>query len=881
MALNQNLTKTGLPLLPWLPEIVHILRQQGRLILQAEPGSGKSTLVPLALLDLPGSIVMLEPRRITAIGIASRMAEILEEPLGKTVGYSVRGDRCISRESRIEVLTEGLLVRRIQTNPELPGVSTIVFDEFHERSLFTDLSFALVLDLCRIRPDLKILIMSATMECGIIADHINMIENRQGTDRVQVLSCPGRTYPVETEYRPPRTGESIIECCGRTIRSLLEESRSVIPLRKSSAIHQNHAVLESGVSGSAILAFLPGRREIAAVSELLSDLGPDTEVLPLHGSLPLTEQRRVLRGAEPGTNRVILATNIAETSLTVPDVSIVVDTGLVRLQRYHLRTGMDRLSLEAASMQSADQRRGRAGRLGPGRCIRLWAPQDTRPAATEPEILRLDLSSLVLESALWGALDREALPWLEAPPRPAWDAGKKLLTDMGALDQEGRPTETGRQLARLALHPRLGMLALAGLEEGDPVLGALLAALISERDPSGLENEADIRLRLEAFTIPGIPSQYRAAVDLALDILSRLDRANQAPKAKKNTDLRLTSRSIELAGALLARAFPDRICRRQENGSYRFSSGREAALKGRLAQEEWLVAPDADAGERSGYIYLASPISKTQALHLLEPQTETLTTIVWNGLVPRTVVSERAGKLVLQETQRRSERTEVVSALTELFKNKGLAILPWDENAGANMGANTGNHRSQQKSTARQLLNRIRYQEKRLTETSYDAPSLWSDEALIAEAERWLGPFVWNGKDSGEGPILNGETLLMAIKNRYGWEALSALDKEVPAFFISPAGTSRPIDYKSGEPVVSIRIQEVYGLATSPLILGLPLTFELLSPAGRPIQITSDLGRFWTGSYKDVRKEMRGRYPKHDWPEDPLNAQPHARVAKS
>ncbi|MCA1951083.1 MAG: DEAD/DEAH box helicase [Treponema sp.] len=340
MTLNQNLTKTALPLLPWLPEIVHILRQQGRLILQAEPGSGKSTLVPLALLDLPGSIVMLEPRRIAAIGIASRMADILEEPLGKTVGYSVRGDRCISRESRIEVLTEGLLARRIQTNPELPGVSTIIFDEFHERSLFTDLSFALVLDLCRIRPDLKILVMSATMDCDAIAGHLNKSENRQGADKVQVLSCPGKTYPVETEYRPPRTGESIIECCGRTIRSLVEESR--------------------GSSHPAILAFLPGRREIAAVSELLSDLGSHTEVLPLHGSLPLSEQRRVLRSAEPGTKRVILATNIAETSLTVPDVSIVVDTGLVRLQRYHLRTGMDRLSLEAASIQSADQRRGRA-----------------------------------------------------------------------------------------------------------------------------------------------------------------------------------------------------------------------------------------------------------------------------------------------------------------------------------------------------------------------------------------------------------------------------------------------------------------------------------------------------------------------------------------
>ncbi len=879
MNLNQHITRTGLPLVPWLPDIVSILRQQGRLILQAEPGSGKSTLVPLALLDLPGSMVMLEPRRIAAIGVASRMADILGEPLGKTVGYSVRGDRCVSRESRIEVLTEGLLIRRLQTNPELPGISTIIFDEFHERSLFTDLSFALVLDLCRIKADLNILIMSATMDCDVIANHINHSENRRGVNRVQILNCPGKIYSVETEYQPPRNGESIVQCCSRTIRSLLEqEPRGSVPQRTDSSIHRGCS--EPGLKAAAspaILAFLPGRREIQAVSELLADLGPHTEVLPLHGSLPLSEQRRVLRGADAGKTRVILATNIAETSLTVPDVSIVVDTGLVRLQRYHLRTGMDRLSLESASVQSADQRRGRAGRLGPGRCIRLWAPQEGRPAATEPEIVRLDLASLVLECALWGALDREALPWLEAPPRPAWEAGKKLLLDMGALDQNGRPTEIGRQLARLALHPRLGMLALAGYEAGEPVVGALLAALLSERDPSGLENEADIRLRLEVFNNSSLPGRYKIVNDLALDILSRLDMANHVTGADRKAALRLSPQAIELAGTFLARAFPDRLCCCQENGSYRFTSGREAAVKGRLAQEAWLVAPDADAGERSGNLYLAAPIPKTQALQILEFQTETITTIVWNGLEPRTLVTKRAGRLVLQETQRRSEGSEVAAALAELLTNKGLEILPWDK-----PGEPFGNsHHLNRGHTARHLLERIRYREDRLKATFHDTPSAWSDGTLIAEAERWLGPFVWNGAARGDGPIVNGETLLTALKNRYGWELLSALDEEVPAFFVSPAGTSRLIDYSSGEPIVSIRIQEVYGLAESPLILGLPLTFELLSPAGRPIQITRDLGRFWGGSYKDVRKEMRGRYPKHDWPEDPLNANPHARVAKS
>jgi len=868
MTLLEKLSQTKLPLVPYLPEIVENLNRQGRLILHAEPGSGKSTLVPLALLENPGSIIMLEPRRIAAIGIAARMAELLEEPVGKTVGYAVRMERRTSAATRIEVLTEGLLVRRLQTNPELPGVSTIIFDEFHERSLFTDLSFALVLDLCRIKPDLKILIMSATMDCTAIAGRIHETEGRTGPNRVPMLDYPGKLFPIETEYRPPKMGESPVQACARTLRSLLQETAAAAP--------------------SAILAFLPGRREIQGVAELLSDLGPEIEVLPLHGSLSLAEQRRVLKGSEKGTARIILATNIAETSLTVPGVSVVVDTGLVRLQRYHLRTGMDRLSLELASTQAVDQRRGRAGRLGPGRCIRLWSPQEVRPAATEPEIRRLDLASLVLECALWGAPDPEALPWLEVPPRPAWEASRGLLLDMGAIDREGRATELGKQLAHLALHPRLAMLALAGKEQGNADLGALLAALLSERDPSGIENDADIGLRLEALSEPVNQGRYAAVLELYFDILRRLKMETSPDETGSGVlkdfskvspaKVSLTNKSAERAGELLAKAFPDRICRRQENGSFRFISGREAFIRGRLAKAEWLVAADADAGERNGAIYLAAPISNETALSILSPHFEREVSVVWKGLIPKARVSTRAGRLLIQEEQRPCSKHEASTALAALIKTQGLEILPWDETA----EAYPGSFRIREQDTPRKLLDRIRYYTKQVSlgaeETMF---SQWINENLIAEVESWLTPFIWNGEAVSDGPVLTAVDLYLALKERLGWATLQVMNREVPPLFISPAGTAHPIDYHSGEPLVSLKIQEVYGMAETPLIMGQPLTFELLSPAGRPIQVTKDLGRFWKGSYAEVRKEMRGRYPKHDWPEDPSHAQPHTRVFKS
>jgi ATP-dependent helicase HrpB len=419
------------------------------------------------------------------------------------------------------------------------------------------------------------------------------------------------------------------------------------------------------------------------------------------------------------------------------------------------------------------------------------------------------------------------------------------------------------------------MLALAGNEQGIPELGALLAALLSERDPTGIDNEADIRLRLEVLSEPSKShpfqqGRFKTVYDLAKDILSRLP----SKKGMREGVLSCTAEMIDHAGELLARAFPDRIGKRQENGTFRFISGREANIRGSLAQSTWLVAPDMDAGERNGVIYLAAPLSEQVALELLAPHLRREVTIHWNDLVPRASEITMAGRLVIREEVRVCNAAEAANAVGTLLKRQGLDILPWDEGA----EAYTGVPQLRQKATARQLLDRIRFW---AAHHGPDAPTVlnrWSDESLIAEAQEWLGPFIWNGEAQGSTPIITAQALYLALQERLGWQALHHLDELVPPLFISPVGTARSINYHSGEPVVSLKIQEVYGLSESPRMMGIPLIFELLSPAGRPIQITRDLGRFWSGSYAEVRKEMRGRYPKHDWPEDPSHAQAHAQV---
>lgn len=883
-SLMQKLISTNLPLVPYLDGLCAALAKRGALVIRSDPGSGKSTLVPLALLakdtladrsggGKPGKILMLEPRRAAALGIASRMAELAGESIGEQVGYAVRLERRVSARTRIEVITEGLLVRRLQNDPGLAGVSTVIFDEFHERSVHTDLSLALVMDLRRMGSPVNIVVMSATMDAAAVAAFIGAQGgplqggDPQGGDPQggpsPVIDCPGRVFPVKIEYRPIPSNQR------NSSAGILSGGKGgIVPLGKAAAdaladILDDSITAEDGN----VLVFLPGRREIDDARSALIGAGFDRnfEVMSLYGSLPLEVQRRILSPNSNTVRRIILSTNVAETGLTIPGVTLVVDSGFARIERYHVPSGMNRLSLEPISRQSAEQRAGRAGRLMPGRCIRLWAENDLRPAETDPEIRRTDLSSLVLDCLLWGVKNREDLPWLEAPPAASWDRARELLVELGAIDGEGRPTAQGREMAGLGLEVRLAMLCIAGREQGSANLGCAAAALLSDRDGSGLGQEPDFRLRLSILR-GADPAKSESAAwlkrtrDTAADLLKRLGQG-------RKTNDPLFSWTVEEetdAGELLGSAFPDRIAKRRDlptagrrggiEGVFRFSSGREGRLEGPLAASEWITAAEVDAGERMGLIRLAAPISEKTALEILKTQITIESRIEWKGLVPRSIAAKQAGRIPLGEEKRRSLRKEIVPALPEFLKTEGIDILPWEEN------------------DAGRLLERIRFFANSNTVDSSTADVsivlLWTDEALINDAAEWLGPFVWDGVEGG-GPIITGRGLADALAARLGWDVKNELDRLVPEYFKPPKGRPRLIDYSSGEPVLRIRLQDAFGISSACEICSTPIVFHLLSPADRPIQVTRDLPGFWKGSYAEVRKEMRGRYPKHHWPEFP------------
>jgi ATP-dependent helicase HrpB len=827
--LLKRLGETRLPLVPHLEGIAAALEEREVLVLRSDPGSGKSTLLPPALLDRlgeGGKILMAEPRRAAVLGIAARMAELVGEECGERIGYAVRLEKRVSRRTRLEVLTEGLLIRRLQENPDLRGVETVILDEFHERSVHTDLALALLLDLRRMGARIRLLIMSATMDAAGIASFIDRTENRQGERRVPVFDVPGRCFPVEIRYRPLPERSSL----GRETAAALE------------------AILGEEPDHEA-LVFLPGRREIGEAGAALAGgrLGEKYRILPLHGSLPLARQREVIAGGGEGRRRIILSTNVAETGLTIPGITLVVDSGYVRVERYHLPTAMNRLCPEPASLRSADQRAGRAGRLSPGVCVRLWDPSRPRPRENEPEIRRVDLSAPVLECLLWGVRDREGLPWPEPPSPAAWDRALELLRDLGAAGETGQPTPKGKEMARLGLEPRLGSLCIAGKTAGQAPLACAAAAVLASRDQSGINGDGDFRRRL-ALVRHNAPGPWiRGVRENAADLLRRLklDRLS----------LNWTAGEEAGAGELLAAAFPDRIARSREPGLFRFVSGREARLEGPLAREEWLVAAEADAGERTGFIRLAAPLSPEQALAFLEPQIREEKSLEWTGLIPRTLIVRSAGRLLISHEKRPAFREEVLADLPSMLKDRGLGVLPWEE-------------------APRRLLDRIRFfaAHGRGKGASWGElwDESWDDEALIRDAPRWLGPFVWGGGETGKGPIIDGKGLRQALEFRLGREKSRDLAVLVPETFSLPRGRSRVIAYDSGEPVVRLRLQDAFGIPPVSPILNVPVVFHLLSPADRPIQITADLGGFWTGSYREVRRELRGRYPKHRWPENPM-----------
>jgi ATP-dependent helicase HrpB len=836
----KDFSATGLPLVPFLPRISEALESHRALALTAEPGAGKSTLVPPFLMDEPwlkgSAILMLEPRRLAAVAVAGRIAELLGEEVGLRAGYRVRTAARVGRETRIEVVTEALLTRRIQDDPLLRGVGLVILDEYHERSIHADLALALALEVQRARPDLALLAMSATLDAAGVA----ALLGGDSGHAAPALHCPGTAHPVRTEYRPISPAARWEDAFADGVGRLFDET-----------------------DGS-ILAFLPGAGEIRRVGgRLAAALGPRAEVLPLHGTLRLEEQRRVIAPPEsPARRRVILATSIAETSLTVPGITTVADSGWARLSRFHPSTGLDRLVTEKLSASSAEQRRGRAGRLGPGLCVRFWPESERLVDRPDPEILRSDLSGLVLECALWGARAPEDLKWIDPPPRAGWFQAREILGMLGLVKGD-EPTPLAKSVAGLGLSPRLGVMAVGGAARGQQTLAAACAAILQERDGSEVSRDPDFRLRLELIRSGrGGTDSWRRAVETEMGrILRRLPPAAAA--------YGWTVEQETAVGSLLAAAFPDRLARREPDGTYRLVTGRAArfpsmgsvgsagsAAARRVtapsrAAGPWIVTLDADPGETMAAIRLAAPVESGEAERALAFAAQEAVEIRWEGLVPKASLVRRAGRLVLTERPTRPDPAETERSFQRALRQRGLSFLPWN-------------------AQSTRLLSRIRFYS--WASATADTPD-FSDDGLIDRAGEWLAPFL----KFGGGQVITAGGLSAAVR-ALGARLGGRLDEEVPESVTLPTGGRRAIDYEGTEPFVEARIQEVFGMARTPKICGVPLTFRLLSPARRPLQITRDLESFWRVTYAEIRGEMRGRYPRHYWPEDPLTAEPTTKV---
>ena len=839
-----------LPIEAALPQLKAALAGHAGAVLEAPPGAGKSTVVPLALMGeswVEGRrLVMLEPRRLAARAVAARMALSLGETPGQRVGYRMRQDTRVSRATRIEVVTEGVLTRLLQEDASLEGVALVIFDEFHERSLQADLGLALTLDAQRhLRPDLKVLVMSATLAGDAVAGLLG---------DAPLIRAPGRSFPVHTAYAgsgPPLLPQPLAP------RGADSPERRVLQLLRRALAEQPGDVL----------VFLPGAREIRRVQEALAATPPvgALRVLPLYGELAAAEQDAALADCPPGTRRVVLATNIAETSLTIPGVRVVIDSGLVRRARFDPASGMGRLETQRISHASAEQRAGRAGRTAPGACYRAWGAgaQSMLAAFTPPEIQDADLSSLALELAGWGSAAAE-LRWLDAPPPAQLASARELLQRLGALEADGRISAHGREMARLAVHPRLAHMLISARPLGLAVLAAELAALLSERDLlRGREGaqDADIRTRLEMLRgEPGAAGGERAAI-------VRARRAARELAAQLGARERAAGGYEPGApGALLALAYPDRIGRRraQGDGRYLLTGGTGAAFSGAqaLARAEFIVAVDVEAGERDARIRLAAPLERADLYAEFAPRLVSETRIVWDereeAVSARRTVSLDA--LVLEDKPLPKPPPEAVrTAMLAGVRALGLEALPWE-------------------GEARALRARLEF-----VRASFDAPGAWpevSDAALLAQLEDWLAPYL-EGVTRRE--HLARVPLAQALAARLSYAQQRLLDESAPTHLTLPSGTRVAVDYlDENAPAVAVRLQEVFGLAATPRLgrAQVPVTLRLLSPARRPLQVTRDLASFWRGAYAEVRKDMRGRYPKHYWPEDPLRAAPPARTPR-
>lgn len=815
---------TLLPIEAVLPELQDALSDRGMAVLQAPPGAGKTTRVPLFLLEtaqIKGRILMLEPRRLAARAAAERMAETLGEPVGQTIGYRMRGDSKTSATTRIEVITEGILMRVIQNDPELAGVGCIIFDEFHERSLQADTGLAFALEIREaLRPDLALIVMSATLDAAPVAALMG---------EAPVITSQGRSYPVETRYldqpwaRPNQRGPRFENAVADLIRQAVTDT------------------------AGGILAFLPGEGEIRKVQAVLQGSLPAAcQIRPLFGALPFAEQRRAVLPESEG-RKIVLATSIAETSLTIQDISVVVDAGRARRARFDAGSGMSRLVTERVTKAEATQRQGRAGRVAAGICYKLWTKGEEGGFAPFPlpEILSADITNLILELAAWGTSDPADLPFLDLPRPSDVAQSQDLLQGLGALDASNRITPHGRALLRHPLHVRLAhMLELGGADS------AILAALLESRDPLPRSAPSDLSLRVEAIRTP------RRFAD------SRPYHANAAVvKSIKAEAKRLRPKSAPLSlGETLALAYPDRIGLRRKGDAPRFvlSGGKGAvfAEDDPTGAERLIIASALDGDAREARVRMALPVTQAELANIYGDQFETREICEWSKR-DRRVLSRKHlcfGALVLEDQVWKNCPADASNAaMCAGVADLGLGCLPW----------------SQPATLFRARVEWLRGQ-------GHDMPDL-SDTALLDSLTHWLEPHL-GGIRTPDG--LRGLDLHAILRSLLDWESLQTLDQLAPASITAPTGTKLPIDYSAHQPKIAVRLQELFGMTTHPTAgpKRLPLLIELLSPARRPVQTTADLPGFWASSYSDVRKDMRGRYPRHPWPEDPTQAEPTRRV---
>ncbi len=834
----------SLPIDAVLPDLISELSRHSAVVLEAPPGAGKTTRVPLALLEqawLEGrSILMLEPRRLAARNAATYMAQCLGEQPGETVGYRVRFDNRVSAKTRIEVITEGILTRRLQQDPELAGVGMVIFDEFHERNLHSDLALALCRDAQQgLREDLKVLVMSATLDAQGIAETLS----------APVVRSEGRSFPVDIRYLPREPKGHIADITSASLGRILSETEGDL------------------------LVFLPGAGEIRRVAEQLkTELA--TDILAIHclyGDLPFAEQQQAIRPATDGRRKLVLATAIAETSLTIEGVHVVVDCGWQRVPRFDPRSGLSHLETVRVSRASAEQRAGRAGRLGPGICYRLWGEGTQRGLVpyNAPEIQEADLAPLALELAQWGVSDPTSLQWIDLPPSAPLSQAQSLLMELEALDEERRITPHGERMAELPLHPRLAHMLVRAEEQGLGALACDVAAVVSERDPLRMlegPQRCDFALRVEVLRSHrerGNPAARAYGADPKA--CTAAERA--ARQWRHLLQLQAENSAVDeyQVGALLALAYPDRVAmqRGKGRGRYLMANGRGAALtSGCATSEPWLVAASVSGRGGEGRIFLAAPIEAERLETLFSGHIRYHTVIAWDSSSESVSQREerRLGSLVLSARPPGQADADAVSqAMLQGIREMGLNCLPWDR-------------------SSRQLQARVISLRQWLPDESWPD---FSEKALLEELEQWLLPYL-TGITRRE--HLGKLALERILLDRLDWQQQQRLAQAAPAELRVPSGANRRLEYSAEAmpPVLAVKLQEMFGQAETPVVADgrVAVMLHLLSPAQRPLQVTQDLKSFWSNIYPEVKKEMKGRYPKHPWPDDPWNALPTAATKK-